>query len=98
MARSDATLWPTHGAPVTNPEPFLQAFLDHRLEREAQVLQAVRSGHTEIEGMVKELYADVREELHKAAGRSVKSHLVKLAHDGKVTVEGTGKAARYFPT
>ena len=98
MARADATLWPTHGAPVTNPEPFLQAFLDHRLEREAQVLQAVRSGHTEIEAMVKELYVDVREELHKAAGRSVKSHLVKLAHDGSVTVEGSGKAARYFPT
>jgi hypothetical protein len=28
----------------------------------------------------------------------VKSHLVKLAHDGRVTIEGTGKAARYFPT
>jgi glyoxylase-like metal-dependent hydrolase (beta-lactamase superfamily II) len=39
MARADATLWPTHGAPVTNPKPFLQAFLDHRLEREAQVLR-----------------------------------------------------------
>jgi glyoxylase-like metal-dependent hydrolase (beta-lactamase superfamily II) len=97
MRRADATLWPTHGAPVTEPKPFLQAFLDHRLEREAQVLQAVRSGHTDIDAMVKELYADVREELHKAAGRSVKSHLIKLADDGKVTVEGTGKASRYFP-
>jgi glyoxylase-like metal-dependent hydrolase (beta-lactamase superfamily II) len=97
MGRADATLWPTHGAPVTEPKPFLQAFLDHRLEREAQVLQAVRSGHTDIDAMVKELYADVREELHKAAGRSVKSHLIKLADDGKVTVEGTGKASRYFP-
>jgi glyoxylase-like metal-dependent hydrolase (beta-lactamase superfamily II) len=98
IARSDASLWPTHGAPVTTPEPFLQAFLDHRLEREAQVLGAVRSGHTDIDAMVKELYADVREELHKAAGRSVKSHLIKLAQDGKVTVAGTGKAAQYFPT
>src|SRR5262249_54538896 len=47
MTRSDATLWPTHGAPVTDPKPFLQAFLDHRMERAAQVLQAVRSGTTE---------------------------------------------------
>jgi len=97
MGRADATLWPTHGAPVTDPEPFLRAFLEHRLEREAQVLRAVRSGHTEIEAMVKELYADVREELHKAAGRSMKSHLVKLTRDGKITVEGKGKSARYFP-
>src|SRR4029079_2014606 len=98
MARSDASLWPTHGAPVTTPKPFLEAFLDHRLEREAQVLNAVRSGHTDIDAMVKELYADVREELHRAAARSVKSHLIKLGQDGKVTVAGTGRTAQYFPT
>jgi len=28
----------------------------------------------------------------------VKSHLIKLAQDGKVTVAGKGKAAHYFPT
>ena len=43
MARDDATLWPTHGAPVTAPRPFLQAFLDHRLQREAQVSFCPRS-------------------------------------------------------
>jgi glyoxylase-like metal-dependent hydrolase (beta-lactamase superfamily II) len=84
MERADATLWPTHGAPVTSPQPFLQAFLEHRLEREAQVLAAVRSGHSDIEEMVKQMYADVRVELHKAAGRSVLSHLIKLVDDGLV--------------
>ena len=98
MARDDLSLWPTHGAPVMSPKPFLQAFLEHRLEREAQVVAAVRSGQSDIEGMVKQMYADVREELHKAAARSVLSHLVKLVDDGVVTVEGKGKAARYFPT
>jgi len=97
MGRDDATLWPTHGAPVTEPKPFLQAFLDHRLHREEQVLQAVRSGHTDIEAMVKDLYADVCEELHKAASRSVKAHLIKLEHDGNITIEGNGKSAQYFP-
>lgn len=98
VSRDDATLWPTHGAPVTSPQPFLAAFLDHRLEREAQVLGAVRSGLSDIAEMVKVLYADVREELHKPAARSVLSHLVKLVDDGEVTVEGSGKAARYFPS
>jgi glyoxylase-like metal-dependent hydrolase (beta-lactamase superfamily II) len=96
--RNDSSLWPTHGAPVTSPKPFLQAFLEHRLEREAQVLAAVRSGQSDIEGMVKAMYADVREELHKAAARSVLSHLVKLADDGLVNVEGKGKSATYHPT
>jgi glyoxylase-like metal-dependent hydrolase (beta-lactamase superfamily II) len=97
MTRDDATLWPTHGAPVTSPRQFLQAFLEHRLEREAQVLAAVRSGVSEIDLMVTVMYADVREELHKAAARSVLSHLIKLVADGTVTVEGTGQSARYLP-
>lgn len=97
MGRDDISLWPTHGAPVTAPKPFLQAFLEHRLQREAQVVAAVRSGVTTIEDMVKSMYADVREELHMAAARSVLSHLTKLVGDGVVTVEGAGKSATYVP-
>jgi glyoxylase-like metal-dependent hydrolase (beta-lactamase superfamily II) len=97
MARNDASLWPTHGAPVVAPRPFLESFLDHRLEREAQVLAAVRAGVADIEAMVEKMYADVREELHKAAARSVLSHLIKLVDDGLVSVDGTGKESRYLP-
>ena len=99
MGRGDATLWPTHGAPVTSPKPFLEAFLVHRLEREAQVLGAVRSGCADIDEMVKVMYADVREELHKAAACSVLSHLIKLVDDGSVSVEGRiGPTAKYLPS
>jgi glyoxylase-like metal-dependent hydrolase (beta-lactamase superfamily II) len=98
IERDDASLWPTHGAPVTEPRPFLEAFLGHRLEREAQVAAAVRSGCAEIEAMVKLMYADVREELHKPAARSVLSHLIKLVDDGVVTVDGKGKSAKYRPS
>ena len=95
MDRDDASLWPTHGAPVTAPQPFLQAFLDHRLEREAQVLAAVRSGHSDIEAMVKEMYADVREELHKAAGtqRAVAPHQAGRRRHGHRRRQG--QVARY---
>ena len=85
--RHDSTLWPTHGNPVTDPEPFLAAYLAHRLEREAQVLAQVRAGVDRIPAMVKVLYAGVHKKLHKAAGRSVLSHLVKLIDDGMVTVD-----------
>ena len=100
MTRDDRVLWPTHGAPVTDPGPYLEAFLAHRLEREAQVLAAVRSGRTEVAEMVKLLYADVREELHKAAGRSVLAHLLKLVADGAVATDDGGRPslkARYRP-
>ena len=35
IARDFATLWPTHGAPITEPGPFLAAYKAHRLERES---------------------------------------------------------------
>jgi glyoxylase-like metal-dependent hydrolase (beta-lactamase superfamily II) len=99
QGRDDRVFWPTHGAPVTDTRPFLDAFVAHRLEREAQVLAAVRSGQSSIAAMVEVLYADVRKELHKPAARSVLAHLVKLVHDGLVTVDGVPRLrATYHPT
>ncbi|MBI4885427.1 MAG: MBL fold metallo-hydrolase [Actinobacteria bacterium] len=83
-----ATLWPTHGAPVTAAQPFIEAFVQHRLDREAGVLQAVRNGVTMIPEMVKLLYVGVSPKLYKAAGRSVLAHLIKLIDDGLVVCEG----------
>ena len=91
-ARRDAVLWPTHGAPIREPAPFLDAFVEHRRAREQQVLDAVRGGGTSIAVMVRTLYADVRRELHKPARRSVLAHLIKLVDDGVVAVDGGGPA------
>jgi glyoxylase-like metal-dependent hydrolase (beta-lactamase superfamily II) len=88
--RDDAILYPTHGNPVTDPAPFLAAYLQHRLDREEEVLAQVRAGNRYVADIVSVLYADVREELHRAAGRSVLSHLAKLVGEGRVAVEGGG--------
>jgi glyoxylase-like metal-dependent hydrolase (beta-lactamase superfamily II) len=87
-ARGDRVLYPTHGAPVTEPEPFVLALIEHRLAREAQVLRCVRDGVGEIGAIVQRLYADVCPELHQPAARSVLAHLVKLVDDGMVTCDG----------
>ena len=94
-----ATLWPTHGAPVTETRPFIEAFVQHRLDREAGVLRAVRDGVTMIPDMVRLLYVGVSEKLYKAAGRSVLAHLIKLVDDGLVAYEGTqpGVTTPYRP-
>jgi len=83
-----AMLLPTHGAPVTDVPPFIDAFVAHRLAREAQVLEAVRDGVSLVPDMVRRLYVGVNEKLYKAAGRSVLSHLIKLADDGVVRHDG----------
>ncbi|MBV9542555.1 MAG: MBL fold metallo-hydrolase [Alphaproteobacteria bacterium] len=91
-ARDDRTLYPTHGAPVTDPKPFLAAYREHRLDRERQVLDAIRDGLTTIPKMVERMYAAVDKGLWPAASRSVLGHLIKLEREGRVT--NTGGAYR----
>ncbi|NBB63635.1 MBL fold metallo-hydrolase [Pseudomonas sp. ODNR1LW] len=88
IARDFATLWPTHGAPVTDPGPFLQAYRAHRLDREAQVVARLRAGDRTAGEMVPQLYAAVDPRLWPAASLSVLAHLIKLVEDGIATVNG----------
>jgi glyoxylase-like metal-dependent hydrolase (beta-lactamase superfamily II) len=90
--RDDRVLYPTHGAPITAPKPFLAALLAHRHEREAQVLACLAEGVHEIPAMVARLYADVDARLHRAAGRSLLSHLLKLIDEGRVRREDAATA------
>ncbi len=87
--RTDQVAIPTHGPPIPDPAQFVTQLIEHRLQREAQVLAAVRAGFDTIGAIVEQLYVDVRRELHKPARRSVLSHLVKLADDGEVAVGGS---------
>lgn len=87
--RADRTYWPTHGPAIEQPARYVGALVEHRLERERQVLAVVRDGVGAIPAIVALLYADVAEELHKPAGRSVLGHLVKLVDEDRVvTVDG----------
>ncbi len=84
IARRFSTLWPTHGAPITNPAPFLAAYREHRLDREAQVAARVQAGQTRIADMVPVLYAAVDPRLWPAASLSIWAHLIALENAGRV--------------
>lgn len=86
-ARHDDVAIPTHGPPIPDPGSFVAGLVDHRVEREQQVLDVVRRGVDRVPAMVEILYADVRRELHKPARRSVLAHLVKLVDDGRVALD-----------
>jgi glyoxylase-like metal-dependent hydrolase (beta-lactamase superfamily II) len=83
-----ATLWPTHGPPITDPAPFLAAYIDHRLAREAQVLALLERGVGRVGDMVAILYIDVDKRLHPAAAQSLLAHLIKLVREGRAVCEG----------
>jgi glyoxylase-like metal-dependent hydrolase (beta-lactamase superfamily II) len=96
LARDDAILWPTHGGPVRDPKSFLAAYLAHRLEREQQILDALRQGATVIPEMVDRIYLGLDPRLKPAAGLSVLAHLLLLVKQNRVTSSGeSGFAARY---
>lgn len=89
--RSDDVAIPTHGPPISRPSEYVGQLIAHRLEREAQVLDAVRRSKTDVTDIVTALYADVRIELHRPAANSVLAHLTKLVDDGAVGVVGGGR-------
>jgi glyoxylase-like metal-dependent hydrolase (beta-lactamase superfamily II) len=88
LARDDRILYPTHGAPIRDPKPFLEAYIDHRLAREAQILACIADGVTTIPEMVARMYADVDKRLHPAASRSVLAHLIQLEREALVANDG----------
>lgn len=90
---------PGHGRLITDPIARIEGYLSHRAEREVQVLEAVRaSGPVAIAAIVEALYADVREELHPVAAKSVWAHLRKLADEGRVTGDRDDPEAAWSAT
>ncbi|WP_297509293.1 MBL fold metallo-hydrolase [uncultured Caulobacter sp.] len=87
-ARGFETLWPTHGAPVRDVAPFIDAYVAHRRAREAQILEALGAGFSQIKTMVPSLYAAVDPRLHPAAAHSVLAHLIQLVAEGRVVADG----------
>ncbi len=96
LARGFSTIWPTHGPAITQVAPFLKAYRDHRLEREAQICARLAAGDATIADMVPTLYAAVDQRLWPAASLSVLAHLIKLASEGRVFADpGPTMTARY---
>ena len=88
-ARDDMIYYPTHGAPVTDPQNFVHAVKQHREMRDEQVLAQLASGKTRIMDMVADMYKDVDKSLHIAAALNVQAHLERHVATGRVVQNGT---------
>lgn len=81
-------LFPGHGPVVEEPERVVDYYIAHRLEREQQVIDAIRAGARTVEAMVERIYADVDPVLHPVAAMSVAAHLEKLETEGAARSDG----------
>jgi len=78
---------PGHGPVVPPPRgaQLVQWYIDHRLEREQQVLAALSKGLSTIEEITREVYpANLPTGLRRGAEQNVATHLEKLAQEGRL--------------
>jgi glyoxylase-like metal-dependent hydrolase (beta-lactamase superfamily II) len=77
-------LFPAHGPVMANAKVKIQQYLDHRMEREKNILAAWQRGSREPSAIVREVYLDVPAAMHGLAERSVIAHLEKLREEGQL--------------
>jgi glyoxylase-like metal-dependent hydrolase (beta-lactamase superfamily II) len=96
LGRRDAVYWPTHGPAITDPKEHVRAFIAHRREREAGILDSLGAGIERIDAIVERLYVGLNPNLKRPAGRSVLAHLIDLHGRGLVSCDGTPTAESLF--
>ena len=88
-------LWPTHGSPVREDvSGFIQAYRQHRHDREAALVRHLKDGETDIPHIVSVMYADVDKRLHPAAAMSILGHMLKLVDEGYVETPDASPTVR----
>lgn len=88
LALEPARLLPAHGPVIDDPVPLLRSYIEHRREREAQVLAALRTGEATAEAIVARVYRGLKASLVPLARESVVAHLLKLERDGRARRAG----------
>jgi glyoxylase-like metal-dependent hydrolase (beta-lactamase superfamily II) len=84
LALNVTALFPAHGPVMANAKAKIQEYLDHRMEREKNILAAWQRGHHDPPAIVKEVYTDVAPAMHSLAERSVLAHLEKLREENQI--------------
>jgi len=81
-------LFPAHGAPNGAPAGRIRGLIEHRLAREARVLEALTPEPLDLGALVRSAYEDTPRDLWPWAERSLLAHLLKLEREAKARREG----------
>ncbi|GAC1468227.1 MAG: MBL fold metallo-hydrolase [Ktedonobacteraceae bacterium] len=81
---------PAHGPVINDPQARLAEYIEHRMQREQQVLTIleVSPRGIDIPSIVQQIYTDVSPALHAMAARSIEAHLLKLEREGRARRAG----------
>ncbi|MDO8490995.1 MAG: MBL fold metallo-hydrolase [Dehalococcoidia bacterium] len=84
LAMDISLVCPGHGPLVKEPRRKIVELLDHRLERERQVLEAMKRGKSTVDGLIAAIYPELDKRLFSLARWQVLAQIDKLVHEGKV--------------
>ena len=79
---SPVRAWPAHGPVIEDPVALITHYIEHRRQREEQVLTALADGLATVEAITERIYVDLATALKPMARESVLAHLVKLEQEG----------------
>jgi glyoxylase-like metal-dependent hydrolase (beta-lactamase superfamily II) len=88
LALNPARILPAHGPIIEQPAELIRVYLDHRRERETQIVDALRAGACEADAIVARVYRGVADGLRGRARETVIAHLEKLEREGRARREG----------
>jgi glyoxylase-like metal-dependent hydrolase (beta-lactamase superfamily II) len=83
-----ARMLPAHGPVIEDPVPMLQRYIEHRLARERQIVEAMREGAATVDDITSRIYRGLSAKLLPMARQGVQSHLAKLVRDGRARLDG----------
>ena len=79
---------PAHGPAIDDPAALIHKYVEHRAQREAQVLGALGDVVSTVEAITAAIYPSLTEALVPMARESVLAHLQKLEGEGRVSRDG----------
>jgi glyoxylase-like metal-dependent hydrolase (beta-lactamase superfamily II) len=86
---------PGHGPLIREPQRKLHELIEHRKEREDQVIALLRQGDNTVKQLVAQIYPELAGFLYRLAKVQVYAHLIKLEREGKACSQGIGEEASY---
>ncbi|PSP40435.1 MBL fold hydrolase [Halobacteriales archaeon QH_10_70_21] len=81
-------LLPAHGPVIEDPRATCERLIDHRLDRERRVREAVAAGNRTVAAILDAAYDKDLSGVRDLAGATVRAHLEKLAAEGDVRWDG----------
>jgi glyoxylase-like metal-dependent hydrolase (beta-lactamase superfamily II) len=79
---------PAHGPVIEDPAALIHHYIEHRAQREQQVLTLLSSGASTVESITARIYPAIVPELLEMARESVLAHLHKLETERRIANDG----------